>query len=97
MIERGTVDVGAMRSAVAPLSEGAAWFDRLYKKERGLMKVILKPLRAPMEKLKTAVIGYGKVAHTHAEALATHPRVGVRGGVRPRRRRRRGPSASSTA
>jgi UDP-N-acetyl-2-amino-2-deoxyglucuronate dehydrogenase len=26
-----------------------------------------------MEKLKTAVIGYGKVAHTHAEALATIP------------------------
>jgi L-iditol 2-dehydrogenase len=43
MIERGTVDVDAMRSAVAPLAEGAAWFDRLYKKERGLMKVILRP------------------------------------------------------
>jgi L-iditol 2-dehydrogenase len=43
MIERGTVDVDAMRSAVAPLAEGAAWFDRLYRKERGLMKVILKP------------------------------------------------------
>ena len=26
-----------------------------------------------MEKLKTAVIGYGKVAHTHAEALASIP------------------------
>ncbi len=43
MIERGIVNVDAMRSAVAPLSEGAAWFDRLYRKERGLMKVILKP------------------------------------------------------
>jgi L-iditol 2-dehydrogenase len=43
MIERGVVNVDAMRSAVAPLSEGAAWFDRLYRKERGLMKVILKP------------------------------------------------------
>jgi len=43
MIERGLVNVDAMRSAVAPLSEGAAWFDRLYRKERGLMKVILKP------------------------------------------------------
>jgi len=43
MIERGVVNVDAMRSAVAPLSEGAAWFDRLYKKERGLMKVILRP------------------------------------------------------
>lgn len=43
LIERGVVDVDAMRSAVAPLAEGAAWFDRLYRKERGLMKVILKP------------------------------------------------------
>jgi L-iditol 2-dehydrogenase len=43
MIERGLVNVDAMRSAVAPLSEGAAWFDRLYRKEPGLMKVILKP------------------------------------------------------
>jgi L-iditol 2-dehydrogenase len=43
MIERGVVNVDAMRSAVAPLSEGAAWFDRLYRKERGLMKVVLKP------------------------------------------------------
>ena len=43
MIERGVVNVDAMRSAVAPLADGAAWFGRLYKKERGLMKVILKP------------------------------------------------------
>jgi L-iditol 2-dehydrogenase len=43
MIERGAVNVDAMRSAVAPLAEGAAWFDRLYRKERGLMKVILRP------------------------------------------------------
>jgi L-iditol 2-dehydrogenase len=43
MIGHGVVDVDAMRSAVAPLSEGAAWFDRLYRKERGLMKVILVP------------------------------------------------------
>jgi len=43
MIERGVVNVDAMRSAVAPLAEGAAWFERLHRKERGLMKVILKP------------------------------------------------------
>jgi L-iditol 2-dehydrogenase len=30
-------------SARAPLSEGAAWFDRLYRQEPGLMKVILEP------------------------------------------------------
>jgi L-iditol 2-dehydrogenase len=43
LIERGAVDTHAMCSAVAPLAEGAAWFDRLYRKEPGLMKVILKP------------------------------------------------------
>ena len=43
MIERGTVNVDAMISAVAPLSEGASWFERLYRKEPGLMKVILRP------------------------------------------------------
>ncbi len=43
MIERGVVNVEVMLSAVAPLSEGASWFDRLYRKEPGLMKVILKP------------------------------------------------------
>ena len=30
-------------SAVAPLPDGAAWFDRLYRKEPGLLKVLLKP------------------------------------------------------
>ena len=43
MIARGTVNVDAMLSKVAPLSEGADWFDRLYKQEQGLMKVILTP------------------------------------------------------
>jgi len=43
MIARGTVNVDALISATAPLAEGAAWFDRLYKKEPGLMKVILIP------------------------------------------------------
>jgi L-iditol 2-dehydrogenase len=43
MIARGAVDVGALISATAPLSEGAAWFDRLHNREPGLMKVILEP------------------------------------------------------
>jgi L-iditol 2-dehydrogenase len=30
-------------SAVAPLTEGPAWFDRLYAREKRLMKVILVP------------------------------------------------------
>jgi len=43
MIARGRINVDALMSGVAPLSEGAGWFDRLYKQEQGLMKVILKP------------------------------------------------------
>jgi L-iditol 2-dehydrogenase len=43
LIARKKVDVDAFISAVAPMSEGGAWFDRLYRAEPGLMKVILKP------------------------------------------------------
>ncbi len=43
MIARGTVNVDALISQVAPLSEGAAWFERLHNQEQGLMKVILTP------------------------------------------------------
>ena len=43
MIARGVINVEAMISAVAPLDEAPAWFDRLYMGEDGLMKVILKP------------------------------------------------------
>lgn len=37
------VDVNKMISKVAPLSEGANWFKRLYNKEAGLNKIILIP------------------------------------------------------
>ena len=43
MIARGAVNVDAMISKVAPLAEGADWFDRLYRQEQGVMKVILTP------------------------------------------------------
>ena len=43
LIGRGAVDVDALISATAPLAEGAAWFQRLYQAERGLMKVVLRP------------------------------------------------------
>jgi len=43
MIARKAVNVEALISAVAPLADGAQWFERLYRKEPGLMKVILKP------------------------------------------------------
>ena len=43
LISRGKVIIDPIISAIATLEEGAEWFDRLYLKEKGLMKVILKP------------------------------------------------------
>jgi len=43
MIARKEVNVDAILSAEAPLSEGADWFRRLYNNEPGLIKVILIP------------------------------------------------------
>ena len=43
LLSSGKINVDKMISAVAPLSEGADWFDRLYNKEPGLNKVILVP------------------------------------------------------
>ena len=43
MIAGGKIKLEGLLSAEAPLSEGAGWFRRLYGKEPGLMKVILKP------------------------------------------------------
>jgi L-iditol 2-dehydrogenase len=43
LISSGKIDVERFISAEASLDEGPAWFDRLYKQERGLMKVLLLP------------------------------------------------------
>jgi L-iditol 2-dehydrogenase len=43
LMASGAIEVEPLISAIAPLSEGAAWFDRLYAHESGLMKVILQP------------------------------------------------------
>jgi L-iditol 2-dehydrogenase len=43
MIDRGSIDVDALISETAPLSDGALWFDRLHQGEPGLMKVLLRP------------------------------------------------------
>ena len=42
-IADGSIKVKPLMSAVAPMSEGAGWFDRLYAGEEDLLKVILKP------------------------------------------------------
>ena len=43
MIAKGRINVDKIMSATAPLTEGASWFNRLYNKEPGLLKVILNP------------------------------------------------------
>lgn len=43
MIASGRVDAMALVGAVRPLSEGAAWFERLRQGEDGLIKVVLEP------------------------------------------------------
>ena len=43
LMSSGAIKVDTMISAIAPLAEGPHWFDRLYRHEPGLMKVILRP------------------------------------------------------
>ena len=43
MLARGALRAAPLISATAPLAVGAAWFDRLYRREAGLLKVVLKP------------------------------------------------------
>jgi L-iditol 2-dehydrogenase len=43
LMARKTIQVEPLISAVAPLAEGAAWFQRLHCGKEGLMKVILEP------------------------------------------------------
>jgi L-iditol 2-dehydrogenase len=43
LMAKGVMKVEPLITAVAPLAEGPAWFDRLYRQEPNLMKVILKP------------------------------------------------------
>jgi L-iditol 2-dehydrogenase len=43
LMAEGKIQVAPLISAVAPLEEGASWFARLHRGERGLMKVVLRP------------------------------------------------------
>jgi L-iditol 2-dehydrogenase len=43
LISSGKVNVDRFISATGRLEDGPQWFDRLYRREPGLMKVVLKP------------------------------------------------------
>lgn len=47
LMSQGKIKVKALISAVRPLSEGIQWFERLYGREAGLMKVVLEPGAQP--------------------------------------------------
>jgi L-iditol 2-dehydrogenase len=43
LVADGTIRVAPLISAIAPLDEGPEWFERLYAREPGLLKVVLTP------------------------------------------------------
>jgi L-iditol 2-dehydrogenase len=43
LMAAGKIQVAPLLSAEAPLADGAAWFQRLYAREPGLMKIVLNP------------------------------------------------------
>jgi L-iditol 2-dehydrogenase len=43
LMGRGVIKVDELVTAVAPLEDGPAWFERLYAREPGLMKIMLQP------------------------------------------------------
>lgn len=43
LLADGTIQVDELVTAVAPLEEGPSWFERLYAREPGLMKILLQP------------------------------------------------------
>jgi len=58
LIAQGKIKVTPLITAVAPLSDGAAWFERLHAREAGLMKIVLDPrLDMGLDVAKTAGVG----------------------------------------
>jgi L-iditol 2-dehydrogenase len=47
MLARGAIQVKPLITAVAPLEEGASWFERLHSREPNLMKIVLAPHMEP--------------------------------------------------
>jgi L-iditol 2-dehydrogenase len=43
LVATGAIRVEPLISARAPLADGPQWFERLYAREPGLMKVVLQP------------------------------------------------------
>jgi L-iditol 2-dehydrogenase len=48
LLSRGQLQAAPLISTTRPLAEGAEWFDRLYRKDPGLIKVVLRPNKEGM-------------------------------------------------
>jgi L-iditol 2-dehydrogenase len=59
LVASGRIKVTPMISAVAPLGDGPEWFERLYAREPGLMKVVLDPRAAGGDGDASAGVGAG--------------------------------------
>jgi L-iditol 2-dehydrogenase len=46
LVANGTIRVASLITAVAPLSDGAQWFERLHSREPNLMKIVIDPRMA---------------------------------------------------
>ncbi|MHB1698966.1 MAG: galactitol-1-phosphate 5-dehydrogenase [Acidobacteriaceae bacterium] len=47
LVAAGKINVGSLITAVAPLSNGPSWFQRLHAREPNLMKIVLDPRQDP--------------------------------------------------
>jgi L-iditol 2-dehydrogenase len=43
LVSSGKINVASLITSVAPLEDGASWFDRLHRREPNLMKIVLDP------------------------------------------------------
>jgi len=49
LIASGKIRVAPLITAIAPLSDGAQWFERLHSREPNLMKIVIDPRMASPE------------------------------------------------
>lgn len=52
LIASGRIKVDSLITAIAPLSDGPSWFDRLHAREPNLMKIVLDPRRSASQEAR---------------------------------------------
>ena len=72
LIARGAVKVDSLITAVAPLGDGPAWFERLHAREPNLMKIVLDPrMTSSSEQWRSLAMTPGLFDLTGQVALVT--------------------------